>query len=233
MKQLVGILALLTLTSQAFAAEVKVPTIVLDKIQFEMSSKQWVTTQKAILSVSINATLNNADLVKARADIMTRLNKIVKGDWHLVAFDRSQDSSGLEKLSVQAQARVDQTDLTNIYQNAKSVSEPGAKYEISGVEFKPGLEEIQEVRAKIREQLYQKVTEEMARINKIYPNQHYSLKHLVFVEGEGPAPQQRAYRAKTLNAMATVDAEASPLTVSNELILTAVVEAASNRQKEN
>ena len=86
---------------------------------FQVSSKQWVTTQTAILNVNINVTLNNADLVKARADIMDSLNKIAKGDWHLIEFDRSQDSSGLEKLYVQAQARVDQASLTDIYQNAK------------------------------------------------------------------------------------------------------------------
>ena len=231
MKQLVGILALMVLTPCSFAQEVKASRLVLDKIQFEMSSKQWVTTQKALLSVNINATLNNADLVKARADMMERLNKIVKGDWHILAFDRSQDSSGLEKLDVQAQARVDQSQLTDIYQNAKSVSIPGAKYEISGVEFKPGLEEIQEVKAKIREQLYQKVNEEIARINKVYPNQNYSVNRFVLVEGDAPV-QKRAYQQKALNTM-VMAASPAPLTVSNELVMTAFVEAASNRKKEN
>lgn len=118
--------------------------------------------------------------MKARADIMDSLNKIAKGEWHLVQFDRSQDSSGLEKLYVQAQARVDQSALTNIYQNAKSVSKPGAKYEISGVEFKPSLEETQVVRAKIREQIYQQVNDEIDRMNKAYPKQNYSVSNLVF-----------------------------------------------------
>lgn len=168
--------------------------------------------------------------MKARADIMDSLNKIAKGEWHLVQFDRSQDSSGLEKLYVQAQARVDQSALTNIYQNAKSVSKPGAKYEISGVEFKPSLEETQVVRAKIREQLYQQVNDEIDRMNKAYPKQNYSVSNLVFFEGDNIPQQPRAYQAKEMNALVMAAAPA-PLTVSNELILTAMVEAASNRKQ--
>lgn len=231
MRQISAALALLVLSPLALAQD-EVPKLVLDKVLFQIASKQWVTTQTALLSVSINVTLSSADLVKARADIMLRLNKIAKGEWHLVEFDRSQDSSGLEKLYVQAQVRVDQSALTDIYQNAKSTSIPGAKYEVSSVEFKPSLEETQAIRAKLREQLYQQVNDEIIRINKVYPSQNYSVSNLVFVEG-GSVPQPRAYQAKEMNTMALMGASAAPLTVSNELIMTAVVEAASNRKQGN
>ena len=78
----------------------------MDKVLFQISARQWVSTQSALLTVNINATLNNADLVKARADIMNNLNTIATGEWQLTQFDRSQDSSGLEKLYVAAQARI-------------------------------------------------------------------------------------------------------------------------------
>lgn len=232
MRQVAGMLALMTISPFALAADIIIPQLVLDKVLFQISSKQWVTTQTAILNVSVNVTLSTADLVKARADIMVSLNKIAKGDWHLVEFDRSQDSSGLEKLYVQAQVRVDQTALTDIYVNAKTVSMPGAKYEVSGVEFKPSLEETQTIRAKVREKLYQQVNEELLRMNKAYPAQNYSVSNLVFVEGDNPPVQARAYQAKEMNTMA-MGAAPAPLTVSNELVLTAMVEAASNRKQGN
>lgn len=236
MRQAVAkVLALMTITPFAFAAEVVVPPqLVLDKVLFQVSAKQWVTTQSALLGVNINVTLSNADLVKARSDILERLYKIAKGDWHLIAFERSQDSSGLEKLYVQAQARVNQDALTDIYQNAKSVSVPGAKYEVASVEFKPSLEETQAVLAKVREQLYQQVNDELVRLNKMYPTQNYSLSNLVFVSGDHPPVQvPRAYQAKEMNTMAMVAGAVSTpdLAVSNELTLTAVVEAASNRKQ--
>jgi len=232
MRQVAGMLALMTISPLALAADIIIPQLVLDRVLFQVSSKQWVTTQTAILNVNVNVTLSTADLVKARADIMDSLNKIAKGDWHLVEFNRSQDSSGLEKLYVQAQARVDQSVLTDIYVNAKTVSMPGAKYEVSGVEFKPSLEETQAIRVKVREKLYQQVNEELSRMNKAYPTQNYSVSNLVFVEGDSPPVEARAYQAKEMNTMAMAAAPA-PLTVSNELVLTAMVEAASNRKQGN
>ncbi|CEG58208.1 conserved exported protein of unknown function [Legionella fallonii LLAP-10] len=230
MKKYAGMLALMTV-SPLVLADVFPPQMVLDKVVFQVSAKQWVTTQTALLNVNINVTLNNADLVKARSEIMDSLNKIAAGDWHLLEFDRSQDSSGLEKLYVQAQARVDQATLTDIYQNAKNVTTPGTKYEVSGVEFKPSLEETQAVRAKIREQLYKQINDEIAQMNKAYPTQNYTVNNLVFVEGgDGIVqPQPRAYQAKEMNVMAVGSVPAPSLTVSNELTLTALVEAASIR----
>ncbi|MBI2785612.1 MAG: hypothetical protein HYX60_04600 [Legionella longbeachae] len=232
MRQIViRMLALITVTPISFAADpLPLPQLVLDKIDFQVSAKQWVTTQSALLGVSINVTLSSADLVKARADVMDRLNQIAKGDWHLVEFDRSQDSSGLEKLRVQAQARVNQSTLTDIYKNAKAVSLPGAQYEISNVDFKPSFDETQAVYSQVRQRLYQQVNDELARINKAYPAQNYSVSNIVFVEGNNPV-QQRNYQAKEMNTVYAATAPSPVLEVSNELILTAIVEVASNRKQ--
>ena len=235
MRQAVArILILMAVTPFTFAADIIPPQLVLDKIVFQISAKQWVTTQSALLGVSINVTLNGADMVKARADIMDRLNKIAKGSWNLTEFERSQDSSGLEKLYVQAQARVDQTALTDIYKNAKAVSMPGAKYEISSVEFKPSFDETQTVLAKVREQLYQQVNDEIARMNKAYPAQNYSVSNMMFISGDNSS-QPRPYQAKEMNTVFAAAAQAPQpsVSVSNELVLTAVVEAASNRKQSN
>ncbi|KTC89435.1 hypothetical protein OQJ18_09350 [Fluoribacter dumoffii] len=233
----VRILALMVIMPFAFADNAlpppppPYPQLVLDKIEFQLSAKQWVTTQTALLGVSINVTLTSADLVKARADIMDRLNKIAKGEWHLIEFARSQDSSGLEKLFVQAQARVNQEALTDIYKNAKDVSLPGAKYEISSVDFKPSFDETQAVLGQIRQRLYQQINDELVRINKTYPGQNYTVSNLVFFEGNNP-PQPRPLQAKVMNTMMMGQALAAPaLTVSNERILTALVEVASNRKQ--
>ena len=122
--------------------------------------------------------------------------------------------------------------MTTIYQHAKSVSKPGAHYEIGSVEFKPSLDEMQQVRAQLRERLYQQVNDELARLNKVYSGQKYSVSNLVFAEGDlTPMPQQKAYQVQMVNAMSQ-PAASSSLTVSNELTLTATVQAASNRKQE-
>lgn len=233
MKKFAGMLMLATLSALSNAADIQ-PKMLLDKVMFQISAKQWVSTQTALLSVNVNATLTNADLVKARADIMNMLGKIAAGEWHLTQFDRSQDSSGLEKLYVAAQARVPQASLTNIYQNAKNVSKPGATYEINSVEFKPSLEEVQQVKSQLRERLYQQVKDELSRLNKVYPTQNYSLNRLFFFDGEvGPIPP-KAYQAREMNTMMLTAAAAAPtLTVSNELTMSAMAIVASNREEKN
>jgi hypothetical protein len=230
MKRIIAVITLMGLNSFVWAEDNK-PSLVLDKIVFQTSAKQWVTTETALLSVSINVALSNADLVKARAEVMASLNKIAKGEWHLVQFDRSQDNSGLEKLYVLAQVRVNQSALTDIYQNAKSVSKPGAQYTVNNVEFKPSLEEVQGVKVAIRKQLYQQISDELTRMNQVYPTQSYSVSNVVFIEGSlPPQPMPVPYEKMMMNTMAMGQALSAPLAVSNELVLTAQVEAASNRK---
>ena len=207
--------------------------MVLDEVEFQISAKHWVSTQTALLTVNVNATLTDADLVKARDDMMKKLNQIAVGEWHLTQFDRSQDSSGLEKLYVQAQARVNQANLTHIYQNAKSVTKPGATYELGSVEFKPSLEEIQQVKSLLRKQLYELANEELARLNKIYQGQNYTLNQLEIMESEYPGSSTRSYRAKGAMAMLSGSSAAPSLSVSNELVMTASVKAASTRKPVN
>ncbi len=228
MRKTAGLLALLTL-NMGYAADIP-PEALLDRIGFQVAAKQWVSTKTALLSVNLNATLTNADLVKTRADIMDRLNKIAKGEWHLVQFDRSQDSSGLEKLYVLAEARVDQGSLTDVYKNAKSVSKPGVTYEIGTVEFKPSQDEIQQIKTQLREKLYQQANEELGRINQVYTKQNYTINGLLFFDGE-VLPQPTLYQAREMVTTMAMPAAAPSLTVSNELTMTAVVQVASNRQQ--
>lgn len=203
----------------------------LDKISFKLTAKQWISTSTALVSVSINASLKEDGLVKARQEIMTKLQEIAKADWHITQFERSQDSSGLEKLYVNAQARVDQSFLSSIFQQAKKISQPGTNYRINNIEFKPSLEEMQKGRTELRETLYEQVKAELQRINKIYPQQHYSVNRLIFVDGDAPMPTERLQRSKMNGMMATM-AAAPAIALSNELKMTAMVVAASMQEKD-
>lgn len=230
MTKLAATLVFSLASSFAIAGHMPMP---LDQVMFQVSAKQWVSTQSALLTVNVNATLGNADLVKARADIMDKLGKIASGEWHLTQFNRSQDSSGLEKLYVEAQARVPQAALTDVYRNAKDVSKPGAAYSVTGVEFKPDLQEVQQVKAQLRERLYQDVNDELARLNKVYGTQHYTVSQLLIVDGDNAVPPQQpqAYDMRKMNVtMMAVAAPEPTLSVSNELIMSAMVIAGSNRQ---
>lgn len=229
MKPLVAFIAALLIPAQIYAEGIPQENL-LDKVVFQTEAKLWVQTETALLRVNINATLTNADLVKVRADLMSHLNQIAKGEWHLTQFDRSQDSSGLEKLFVHAELRLPQSSLTNVYSKAKAVSKPGSSYTIEGIDFTPGLEEVSAIRAKIRENLYQKINDELARLNKIYPEQHYSLNHVYITESDAQTPLRPLSSQKMKTEMMAALSTTPNLAVSNELILSAVVELASNRK---
>lgn len=208
--------------------------IPLDKVQFQVSKNAWVTTQTALLRASVNVTLNRVDLIKARADIMNRLSKIAEGTWHLTDFQRSQDSSGLERLTVNAEARIPQDKLTNVFQQAKSVSYPGATYVVTGIDFTPSLADVEPVKAQLRDDLYQMVNAELARLNKAYPAQQYSVNQMAFNEGQVMAPQPKLFQRNMINQMAAESVSAAPpLMQSQELTMTATVQVASNRMVNN
>ncbi|MFC3907819.1 hypothetical protein ACFORL_01820 [Legionella dresdenensis] len=229
MRKAAGMLAFSLLGVAAVSAEAG-NRPVLDKVVFQVSAKQWVTTQTALLTVNVNAALTDSDLVKTRAAIMGKLAKIAAGEWHITQFERSQDSSGLEKLFVEAQLRVPQANLTNVYQSAKDVSKPGATYTIASIEFKPGLEDVEQIKNQLREKLYRQVNDEIARLNKVYTTQQYSVNRLYIIDGQ-PQGQPKNYQPREMKTMvmAAVPAPA-PMAVSNELVMSAMVEAASNRQ---
>jgi hypothetical protein len=69
----------------------------------------------------------------------------------------------------------------------------------------------------------------MARLNKVYANQNYTVNRLAVVDGEMQAQPQRQYKALQMQAMAAPGPNASNLSVSNELIMSAFVEAGSSR----
>lgn len=229
MKKILSFFFMLCIVSASHADEIYHKPV-LDSVIFQVTARQWVTTKTALLTINMNATLSNADLVQVRAEISERLGKIATGDWHITQFDRAQDSSGLEKLYVQAQARIDQSLLTNVYQNAKSVTKPGTKYEIGSIDFTPSVEEVQQVKNQLRETLYRQVNAEMTRMNKVYAGQNYSLNELEFFDGNA-APMRPYMQEKAVaNVMAMQAAQGPAVVVSNELTMTAVAKAASNRK---
>lgn len=233
MKKFAGILILTLFHSSLSYADVSQASVAqklaLDDVNFQLMAREWVSTQSAVVQVNINATLSNTDMVKSRDEIVANLAKIAAGEWHITQFDRTQDSSGLEKLNVLAEARILQTNLANIYTNSKSVSRPGANFSVVSVEFKPSLEELQLAKNKLRERLYQQVQDEVGRLNKVYTEQHYSVHHLFFIEGDLPMPLEYARKASA-NIMLAATSPAAPLVLSNELKLSVMVTLSSNRQ---
>lgn len=160
----------------------------LDTVTFQLSAEQWASSATAKVIVGINATLDDAQLATINNTIMANLQKIDgSADWHITQFTRSKNQSGLEQLSAQAEARLPINALSNLRQNAASVSKPGAVYSIDVIDFSPSAREIEKVRADLRSQIYVGVQQELARLNKVYSDEKFYLYSIDF-GGVTPGP---------------------------------------------
>jgi hypothetical protein len=196
---------------------------VLHQITFTMTSEQWVTTQHADVFVGVDATLDKTQLATAHNDILQTLNKLAKTDWHITQFNRSQNSSGLEQLSVVAQARLPETALAKIRDDAKDLTHPGETYTVLNIAFTPSTAELEAVRAQLRSNLYDRIQNELNTINKIYSNQKYVVHQIDFSESGSPQPPVPMMKMTMAAGNAAEMAPSPPLTVANKLVMTASV----------
>lgn len=198
---------------------------VLNQITLTMTSEQWVNTQNADVFVSIDATLDQNQLASAHSDILDKLNQLAKADWHIIQFSRTQNSSGLEQLYVVAQARLPETSLSKIRDDAKALTHPGETFTVQNIAFNPSTAELEAVRSQLRSELYNKIQNELVTINKAYANQKYVVHEIDFSESGAPQPPVPMMKMTMMagNAVEAAPAAAPPLTVANKLVMTANV----------
>lgn len=197
---------------------------VLNQITLTMTSEQWVSTQNADVFVSVDATLDQNQLASAHADILDKLNKLAKTDWHIIQFNRTQNSSGLEQLYVVAQARLPETALSKIRDDSKALTHPGETFTVQNIAFNPSTAELEAVRSQLRSDLYNKIQSELDTINKVYTNQKYVVHEIDFSESGAPQPPVPMMKMTMMAGAANEAAPAAaPLTVANKLVMTANV----------
>lgn len=199
-----------------------------DKIMYRLTEEQWVKTQQAQVRIGISASLNQAGLAQARKSLLANLNRIATADWHITRFDRMQDSSGLERLTVVAQARLPEAQLVNLRRQAKVVSKPGEAYTIESIDFTPSLAEINTARAQLRERLYRQVNAEIARLNSMYPQKHFSVHRINFTPYRMAHSRATTKQAMLLSVMPEVG---SAMNVSSKVQITALVVLASRQKR--
>jgi hypothetical protein len=77
----------------------------LNTVRLQFNAQKWVTTQTALVNVSVDTTVQSQGIDKAQASVMDHLKKLsATAEWHLVSLDRSEDKSGLETIQIRAQA---------------------------------------------------------------------------------------------------------------------------------
>jgi hypothetical protein len=201
----------------------------MDQVTFTLSAQEWAKTDKAKVTVVVNASLSKIALADMRTKIMSNLNEIAKGDWHITDFERSQDSSGLEKLYVKAEARINEAQLTGVNVEAKDISEAGINYKVENIDFTPSIADIEKVKKSLRAEIYKQTQNELAELNTVYPAQKYMLHDIRFAEFVASSAV-RTQQVMMMGARLQPQASAAMNTVSNLITVTADVNLASERK---
>lgn len=209
------VLCSLFFTSHAWADTSYEP--LLNTVTLELTADQWVTTQSALVTIGVNATVSGGGLEKAQSTIMGKLSQISnKGVWHIVSFNRSLNQSGLEQVQLSAQARIPSADLSGLRDRAKAITKPGETYTLDNVEFVPSEAELRDANTILRTAIYQQAKNELATLVKFYPDQQYYIHNIDFVGKPIVQPQPMTAMYKTAGA-------SNNISVGNKLILTATV----------
>ena len=202
------------------------PFVPLDKVSYQVAAEQWATTDTALVTIKVNATVKEQNLANVQQQVLTNLSKLNNNaQWHITQFDRNQNQSGLEQVSIAAQARISESQLGDIRSQLKSVSKPGESYDLANIAYVPSLAEIEKVRADLRQQIYSQAKDELARLSKVYPNQKFVLYRINFMPlAARPTPRMMT----TVRLEKREQSTAEPMTVSNKVTMVANVVLATN-----
>lgn len=169
-----------------------VPAELLNTVTMPLTAEQWVISKSAQVTVGINAAVSDSGLEKIQDEILQKLSQISnQGDWHIISYDRVLDKTGLEHLQFTGQARIPTNALNGLRDKAKSISKPGEVFTVDDIQFTPSAAELRDANTILRADIYQQAKDEIARINKLYPEQRFYLHQIDFIQNivPGPIPQ--------------------------------------------
>ncbi len=201
-------------------------------IHYQLSAEQWVSTSTANVIVTVDASLNQQAVDTIQQRINQGLQTIAKGDWQITDMQRNQDSSGLENIHVEAQARLPVAAIANVRNQAFTLSKPGIKYTVVDTQYAPTQADIEAARMVLRQKLYQQIATELKAVNQVYGDERYQLAQVNFTDGnvytpQAPMPMMRA-NTQMMTAMAEGSAPAAPSpTVNQKLTMSADVRLAA------
>jgi hypothetical protein len=198
----------------------------LNKINLQLKSEQWVTTQTAKVIVAVNASVTDKGIDTIQNTVLNKLKQLSnKSEWHIVSFTRYKDKSGLESVTIQAQARLPQSDLGPLRTKAKSLSRPGETFKVSSIQFTPSDKEIRAANTSLRNDIYLQAKKELDDVNKHYPGQKFYIHDINF--SSSPVVVQASNKAVYRSGAMAMEVSAAPLNVGNKVNLYAQVTLAS------
>lgn len=223
-----ALLSAVTAIGQAQAQAADLPR---DEILLQLSTEEWVETKTARVVAAADVAIAGESRASVRERMLEALKKLSPdADWRLSQFLRSQDSAGLERWRVTAEARLPEKSLGGLDERAKSLSQPGLQLRIAATQFLPTLEEREATLAKLRATLYAQAKAEAARAAQTWPERAYRVARVDFQQaGPGPMMRMATQEAMPMSAGSASFAAGDDLAVAQKLVLQATVTLAPSK----
>jgi hypothetical protein len=198
----------------------------LNRIHYVVQKEQWVVSDSARVIISVNANLTDDALDHFQDKMNKNLDSLAKNvSWHVTQFNRNQDSSGLEQVSAQAEARIANSALAGLRVKADKLSSPGIRYSIVDIQYGPSDADIQKAKDSLRQNAYAAIAEEIRSLNKMY-KQEFFVNSIDFDLNSSILPPPQPMLMRVANAGASND----NVPVNQKLVLQADVVLAAKVQ---
>lgn len=217
-----AILSAVTAIGQAQAQAADMPR---DEIVLQLAAEDWVETKTARVVAAADVAIAGESRASVRDRMLDALKKLSPdADWRLSQFARSQDSAGLERWRVTAEARLPEKSLGGLDDRAKSLSQPGLQLRIATTQFTPTLGEREATLAKLRATLYAQAKAEAEQAAKTWPDRAYRVARVDFQQIGMPMARMAAQEAMPMAAAGGASfAAGDDLAVAQKLTLQATV----------
>ncbi len=183
-----------------------------DRVIFDLSVEDWVTTKTAHVIVEVEAAVNGATAGDTRTDMIKAVDDLAKVDWRLTTFNRSQDQTGMERWSALFDARLPESDLSGLIESAKKLSKAGLQLTISSIDFSPTLDEMETLRGQLRSRIYKMANEQLVALNGALPGRNYRISVISFTGDENASPMPRVVRGQAaMSMLARADSDGSAI----------------------
>lgn len=173
----------------------------LSMVSMQLYAEGWVDTTEAKITVNVNAAVNSDGLAAVRETIQNQLNQIAKAQWRITQFQRQRDNAGLDRVMIQAEARVPEAELNNVSETVKKLSKPGQQFDVLDIDFTPSNTAVETAKDKVRKSIYQMANDELTRLNELNQDYPYQIFQIDFIDTSvQPEPLMMANRKLAASA---------------------------------
>ncbi|MFN3234066.1 MAG: hypothetical protein ACE365_01455 [Gammaproteobacteria bacterium] len=199
----------------------------LNIISMDLISQQWLKTKTAVITIKIDAAINNNKLSDLYDKVDESLKALIPGaSWNVTTFSRKTTTSGLDSVEATAETRIENQSVSGLQGKLKSMSQPGMNFTLEHVDYTPSIKELTQLKNNLRSDIYQQAIAQEKILNQTFSDAHYVIHRISFMDNIF-----RPLLITTTNNLARriqQNQEKSSLPVSSQISLVARVEFANN-----